>query len=169
MAGTLVLNASYEPLCVVPVRRAVVLLLSQKAELVSGAGRPFRSERSTLEVPSVIRLVQLVRVPFRARVRLDRRAVFARDGHRCQYCGGPAESIDHVIPRARGGQHVWENVVAACRPCNTRKGSSLLEDTAMVLRRRPQAPPPRSWAAFARGPLRADWEPYLGPSQAIGA
>lgn len=155
------LNASYEPLCVVPVRRAVVLVLKEKAEVLHVADRPWRSERTVLQAPSVIRLVQFVKVPFRSKVPLNRRAVFARDGHRCQYCGAAAENIDHVIPRSRGGEHVWENVVAACRPCNASKGDRFLEETHFTLRRRPQAPQALTWVLFAVGRVSPDWEPYL--------
>lgn len=163
MARALVLNASYEPLCVVPVRRAVVLVLKQKAEVVAASpDGAVRSQRTVLSAPSVIRLVQFVKVPFRATVPLNRRALFARDGQRCQYCLAPAENIDHVIPRSRGGLHVWENVVAACRPCNTRKGDRLLEDTGMHLRKRPVAPQTLTWMLVAVGSVRPDWEPFLG-------
>ncbi len=96
------LNATYEPLCVVPVRRAVVLVLKEKAEVLQHRDEELHSERMSLPVPSVIRLVHFVRVPFRARAPLSRRSVFVRDGHRCQYCGAAAENIDHVIPRSRG-------------------------------------------------------------------
>ena len=169
MAGALVLNASYEPLCVVPVRRAVVLVLNEKAEVVHAADRALRSERTVFTVPSVIRLIHFVKVPFRSRVPLNRRAVFARDGHRCQYCGAAAENIDHVVPRARGGLHVWENVVASCRPCNARKGDHLLETTNLTLRRRPQAPQALTWILVAVGDVRPDWEPYLYGALGHGA
>lgn len=162
MAGALVLNATYEPLCVVPVKRAVVLVLNEKAEVVSSQDRPYRSERTVFQAPSVIRLIQFVKVPFRKRVPLNRRAVFARDHYRCQYCGVAAENIDHVLPRSRGGLHLWENVVAACRPCNARKGDLLLEHSGMTLRRRPSAPHALTWVLVAVGDLRPDWAPYLG-------
>src|SRR5215217_1857451 len=88
--------------------------------LVLNTGNVFHSERAAFPEPSVVRLSYFVKVPYQARVALNRRAVFARDGHRCQYCGAAAENIDHVIPRSKGGPHTWENVVAACRPCNSR-------------------------------------------------
>ena len=113
MSRSLVLNASYEPLCVVPGRRAVCLVLDEKAEVIHHSEQVLHSARLAVAVPSVIRLRYFVKVPYQRRATLNRRAVFARDGHRCQYCGGPAESIDHVVPRSRGGEHVWENVVAA--------------------------------------------------------
>ncbi len=140
MGRALVLNATYEPLCVVPVRRAVILVLKEKAEVLQHRDEELHSERMSLPVPSVIRLVHFVRVPFRARAPLSRRSVFVRDGHRCQYCGATAENIDHVIPRSRGGEHVWENVVASCRPCNAAKEDRLLSETHLALRRPPFAP-----------------------------
>ncbi len=161
MSKALVLNATYEPLCVVPVRRAVILVLKEKAEVLHSADRVLRSEHATVPVPSVIRLTYFVKVPFRARAALNRRAVFARDGGRCQYCGAPAENIDHVVPRSRGGQHVWENVVAACRPCNTRKEDRLVHEAGLTLRRRPTAPKELTWIIVAVGTVHPHWEPYL--------
>lgn len=158
------LNATYEPLSVVPSRRAVVLVLDHKADLLHDAGVALRSEHLTVAVPSVIRLRQFVKVPFRRRAPLNRRGIFARDGHRCQYCGAPAESIDHVHPRSKGGEHTWENVVAACRPCNVRKRDRLLPDTSMTLRRPPLAPREMSWVVVAVGTVPEQWEPYLHPA-----
>jgi len=139
MTRALVLNATYEPLCVVSSRRALMLVLDGKAEQVSSTDRAFRSERQIWPEPSIVRLTYFVKVPYEARVALNRRAVFVRDGHRCQYCNAPAENIDHVVPRSRGGTHTWENVVAACRPCNARKMDRLLHETSMRLRRPPRA------------------------------
>jgi 5-methylcytosine-specific restriction endonuclease McrA len=164
MGRALVLNASYEPLCVVPARRAVVLVLMEKAEVLHDTGAEMHAERISVPIPSVIRLRYFVKVPYRRRAPLNRRAVFARDDHRCQYCGATAESIDHVVPRARGGQHVWENVVAACRPCNTRKRDRLLEETTMALRRRPSVPRELTWVVVAVGTVPPHWEPYLQPA-----
>jgi 5-methylcytosine-specific restriction endonuclease McrA len=155
------LNASFEPLCVVSVRRAVVLVLKEKAEIVSRDGGELHAERFSMPVPSVIRLVHFVRVPYRSRVPLSRRAVFARDGQRCQYCNRPAENIDHVIPRSRGGPHTWENVVASCRPCNARKENRLLHETDLRLRRRPVAPHATFWVVATVGAIDPAWEPYL--------
>jgi 5-methylcytosine-specific restriction endonuclease McrA len=164
MASALVLNATYEPLCVVPARRAVVLVLSEKAEIVSHTGAVMHSERLAVNVPSVVRLTNYVRVPVRRRAPLNRRAIFARDGARCQYCGSAAESIDHVVPRSRGGLHAWENVVAACRPCNARKRDRLLSETTMALRRHPRVPRELTWVTVAVGRVPTDWEPYLQPA-----
>ena len=164
MSRALVLNTTYEPLCVVSARRAVVLLLNEKADLVTDTGAAMHSERLTVSIPSIIRLRHFVRVPYRRRAALNRRAVFARDSARCQYCAAPAESIDHVVPRSKGGEHVWENVVAACRPCNTRKRDRMLTETSMTLRRRPVAPRELSWITVAVGRVPDDWEPYIQPA-----
>jgi 5-methylcytosine-specific restriction endonuclease McrA len=162
MSRALVLNASFEPLCVVATRRALILVLDDKAELVSDTGRSFHSARAEFPEPSVVRLVTYVRVPYRTRVALNRRAIFLRDNHRCQYCGAAAENIDHVVPRSRGGVHAWENVVAACRPCNARKEDRLLtEVTSMRLRRPPSAPTGRVWMLLAMGGMRPEWREYL--------
>ncbi|MEO7837007.1 MAG: HNH endonuclease [Acidimicrobiales bacterium] len=162
MSRALLLNATYEPLCAVPTRRALVLVLSEKAEMLASTEAVFRSERAVFPEPSVVRLSYFVKVPYQARIALNRRAVFARDGHRCQYCGAAAENIDHVVPRSRGGEHSWENVVAACRPCNTRKEDRFLHETGLMLRRVPAAPRDGAWALTAEGRARSDWEPYLG-------
>ena len=121
----LVLNASYEPLNVCSVRRAVVLILKEKAELLEQGERKLHSESITLPHPVVIRLVTYVRVPRDTRSRrITRRAVFARDSWTCQYCGTTSHlTVDHVIPRSRGGASDWENIVTSCAPCNRRKGN----------------------------------------------
>lgn len=167
MSRALVLNATYEPLCVVPTRRALLLVLQAKAELLAATGRAFHSARVTVDEPSVVRLSYFVRVPHQAQVALNRRAIFARDGHKCQYCGAQAENIDHIVPRSKGGQHSWDNVVAACRRCNARKRDHLLEETGMKLRRQPSTPRGRVWALAALGSVLPDWEPYLVTSRQV--
>lgn len=169
MRRALVLNASYEPLSVVSARRATVLLLADKADLISPTGQRFHSERLVIEVPSVVRLRRYVKVPFGRRAALNRRGVFARDRHTCQYCGDPADSIDHVVPRAKGGEHTWENVVAACRPCNVRKRDRFLHETSMALRSTPMPPQGYSWIVVSVGSVPDDWEPYLALEPALTA
>jgi 5-methylcytosine-specific restriction endonuclease McrA len=159
MGRARVLNASDAPLAVVSARRAVVLVLKEKAEVVASNGLIFRSERLQLEAPSVVRLRRFVKVPFRARAPLTRRAVFARDHWSCQYCAAAAENLDHVIPRSRGGEHVWENVVAACRRCNARKGNHLLAEAGMRLARLPFAP--ADGFRLSLGNPESEWEPFL--------
>jgi 5-methylcytosine-specific restriction endonuclease McrA len=159
MGRALVLNASHQPLAVVSARRAVVLVLKDKAEAIASNGMVFHAERYEIEAPSVVRLRYFVKVPFRVHAPLTRRAVFARDGWSCQYCGAPAENLDHVLPRSRGGEHSWENVVAACRRCNSRKENRLPEDVGLRLARHPFAPP--DGFRLSLGRLEPDWEPYL--------
>jgi 5-methylcytosine-specific restriction endonuclease McrA len=169
LGRALLLNASFEPLCVVSVRRAVVLVLKDKAEIVARNGAELHSERTVMAVPSVIRLVHFVRVPYRNRVPLSRRAVFARDGHRCQYCSHAAENIDHVVPRSRGGEHAWENVVASCRSCNARKEDRTLAEAGLRLRRNPVAPHTSLWLVATAGSLDPAWEPFLPGLEAVPA
>lgn len=161
MAHALVLNASYEPLCVVTARRAVVLVLADKAVAVESADLLMHSERTVVAVPLVLRLTRYVRVPYRGAVPLTRRAVFARDGGRCAYCAGPATSIDHVIPRSRGGRHEWSNVVSACRRCNHLKADRAISDLGWRLHRQPQAPTGPAWRVLGTGLMHDRWRPYL--------
>lgn len=158
----LVLNATMEPLCVVPARRAVVLVLSDKADVVHENGHMFRSERLELVAPSVVRLRRYVHVPYRRRAALSRRGVFIRDHYACQYCGAGAENVDHVVPRSRGGAHEWENVVAACRRCNSRKKDRTPAEAHMALLRPPFAPRAAFWLIVAVGTIDPDWQAYLG-------
>jgi 5-methylcytosine-specific restriction endonuclease McrA len=169
LTQALVLNATFEPLCVVSTRRALMLMLDEKAELLHPTEQVFRSARLTMAEPSVVRLTHYVKVPYQARVALNRRAVFARDGHRCQYCGAAAENIDHVIPKSRGGLHAWDNVVASCRPCNARKRDHMLEESGMKLRRPPMVPRQRTFILVASGRIRSEWEEYLGQPSSLSA
>lgn len=159
----LVLNASMEPLSIVSTRRAVVLTLADKAEVVHEDGRWLRSASLSLRAPTVVRLQRMVRVPPRRRAGLSRRAVLLRDGQRCQYCGGAAEDVDHVVPRSKGGRHAWENVVAACRRCNSRKQDRSPREAGLTLARDPAAPPPAFWLLARVGELDEDWRAYLAP------
>lgn len=162
MARALVLNASYEPLSVVSTTRAVVLVLNQKASVVVGRDEVWSSERFTVEVPSVVRLNRFVKVPYRRAIPVTRRAVFGRDNHRCQYCGAPAESLDHVLPRSKGGDHTWENVVACCRPCNIRKGDRSPSEAGLRLSRKPTPPRRYAWIYASTGfQVDPSWHPYL--------
>ncbi len=160
----LLLNASFEPLTVVTAKRAIVLMLSGKAECVQAAleGAAFRSENLSIPAPSVMRLSRYVRVPYRRAVPMTRAGVLRRDGRRCAYCVKRADTIDHVVPRSRGGAHSWDNCVAACRACNSRKADRLVEELGWTLRVPPTAPG-RSAAGvlvLAVEPLPA-WEPWL--------
>lgn len=169
MGRALVLNATYEPLAIVPGRRAIVLVLAEKAEVVRETDGVFHSQRLSVAVPSVVRLRRFVRVPYHRRLAVSRRAVMARDNGACQYCGHGADSIDHVVPRSRGGTHMWENVVAACRGCNLRKRDRLAHEAGMRLRRPPRAPLGASWLYLAAGNVPGDWLPFLGDPLAEAA
>jgi 5-methylcytosine-specific restriction endonuclease McrA len=162
MSGALVLNATYEPLCVVPLRRAVVLVLAEKAVVVEAGLGVMRSERRSIPVPIVVRLSRYVRVPYRREVPLTRRAVLDRDANTCVYCGVRADTIDHVRPRSRGGEHHWTNVVAACARCNHRKGDRLLSELGWHLPVPPMQPP--ATVAVVLGWTKRDpaWLQYLG-------
>ncbi|WP_419853523.1 HNH endonuclease [Candidatus Poriferisodalis sp.] len=159
---TLVLNVTYQPLSITTVRRALLLVLAGKADVVHTRSGSIRSPRLTMSVPSVVRLTYHARAPYRRRAPLHRRAVFARDAYRCQYCGSRAECIDHVHPRSRGGEHTWENVVACCRACNVGKGDSLLSEGRYRLRQTPYAPEPLAVVAAMRGDTPTEWTDYLG-------
>lgn len=139
----LVLNASYEPLSLVSIRRAIVLLLREKAELIEATSQMLRSASRAMAVPLVIRLVQYVRLPHR-KVAPTRTSILLRDANTCQYCGStPGKSkltIDHVTPRSKGGQHIWTNLVAACKRCNQKKGAHTPTEASMRLLRRPTEP-----------------------------
>ena len=161
MRNVLVLNASYEPLSIVSFRRATCLVLDDKAEIIEHDGGVLRSPSLTVPVPSVVRLRYMVRVARRRQAVLSRRAVFARDDHTCQYCGGPADSIDQVLPRSRGGGHDWENLVAACRRCNLAKRDRTPEEAGMRLRRPGCPPRPGSWVVVGASRMPDAWKPYL--------
>jgi 5-methylcytosine-specific restriction endonuclease McrA len=161
MPSALVLNATYEPLSVVPARRAVWLVLADKADIVEHDGSELRTVSLAIPVPSVIRLRYVVRVPYHRRVALSRRAVFARDDHLCQYCGGTADSIDHIVPRSRGGGHSWDNVAAACRPCNLSKRDRTPAEAGMPLARPAITPRELAWVNAAVQRVPETWKPYL--------
>lgn len=158
----LVLNQDYRALTVCSVERATVLVLLQKAELVEAEpDRWLRSPSVRVPWPSIVRLRAYVTLPFK-RITLTRKNVMRRDRHRCQYCGKrDSLTIDHVMPRSRGGRDTWENLVTACVPCNNRKGGRTPDEASMSLRRRPFRP---SHVMFIRdfvGTLDDTWKPYL--------
>ncbi|MGK4580689.1 HNH endonuclease [Kitasatospora sp. HPMI-4] len=167
MPHVLVLNASYEPLGVVSMRRALILVLNHKAVSLEDSGVTMHSATSAVTAPSVVRLTRFVRVPFRGPVPLTRRALFARDHGRCVYCGATATSVDHVIPRSRGGQHRWDNVVAACRRCNHTKADRHLTELGWRMKRPPAPPSGLAWRVIGTGIRDPRWRPYLEPYGAL--
>lgn len=159
---TLVLNASYEPLGIVSTRRAVILLLTGKAAALASSGARLRSQMMVVDAPSVILLNHYVRIPYR-RIPLTRASALAHYRKTCAYCGKYGDTLDHVVPRARGGQHCWENVVVACFRCNNKKSDHLLAElgwslpfvprepqlsVAMMIHRRADDP---AWAPYTNG------------------
>lgn len=158
----LVLNATYEPLNVCTAKRAIVLMLKDKAEAVEVSGKQFHSAGCVFPLPDVIKLSYFVRIPRGGSRKVTRRAVLARDNHRCQYCGSRAHlTIDHVIPRSRGGATTWDNIVTSCAPCNTRKGDRLPREAGMHPRTRPRPPSPVAFVFLAVSEIRRSWERYL--------
>jgi 5-methylcytosine-specific restriction endonuclease McrA len=167
----LLLNVTYEPLTTVGLRRAVCLVLCGKAEVVhhDADGAVLHAASVALATPSVIRLSRYVRVPYRNRVPLTRAALMRRDNYRCAYCGRRAETIDHVVPRSRGGQHAWENCVASCTICNHRKADRLLEELGWTLAVPPVVPRGAHWRLVgAQHDGDPQWAAYLRePSAAL--
>ena len=161
-SSVLVLNQDYEPLNVCNVRRAIVLLGHGKAEVVEESERLLRSFRDAFKIPSVIRMVYYIRRP-RPIARLTRREVFARDGFCCQYCGTKTQdlTLDHILPRHRGGEHTWENLVAACRACNHRKAGMMPKAANMTLSRKPKAPRPNPYFHFHQRTILNEWRPFI--------
>lgn len=159
----LVLNQNYEPLNVCRARRAVVLLWRGKAEVLENNSDMLCSPSFTLPLPSVIRLVYLIKRP-RPQRRLSRREVFTRDNYTCQYCGKQTKelTVDHVIPRYLGGEHAWENIVSACKACNQRKAGRSPKAAGMKLLRQPSPPPSLSYyIVHQRLDIGPEWQKYI--------
>ncbi len=151
VSPVLVLNANFEPINVCNVRRAMGLILDERATLVLNGRGEIRSVRSTYPCPSIIRLSRMIRRP-RPVVKLTKQEIFRRDGFACQYCGRQASrlTLDHVVPRRLGGSHSWDNLVTACPTCNHRKGGRTAEQANMKLLRRPVQPPASARYIFGR-------------------
>jgi 5-methylcytosine-specific restriction endonuclease McrA len=167
----LVLNENYEPLNVCNEKRAIVLVSCGKAEVLEHGRTFLHSPSQRVQCPSVIRLVYLIKRP-RQQARLTRREVFLRDNFTCQYCGSRSRelTLDHVIPRQRGGQHTWENLVSACSACNHRKGNKSVEEARMTLRRSPFQPKATTIYSIAQY-LRTngEWAKFLPATEMVEA
>ena len=161
-APVLVLNQNYQPLNVCTVRRAIVLLDVGKAELLQNGRGEVHTTAASFTIPSVIRLVYLIRRPLLQR-RLSRREVFLRDNYTCLYCGRETRqlTLDHVIPRYRGGAHTWENVVSACISCNHRKAGRTPQEAGMQLPGEILPPKPNPYSIFAHRPIREEWLSFV--------
>jgi 5-methylcytosine-specific restriction endonuclease McrA len=159
----LILNQSYEPMSVVNVKKAIILLYLGKAELVAAHdGMKVRSVSMAMPFPSIVRLAVYVKVPYK-RIILSRKNILRRDGHRCQYCGRPDISltVDHIIPVSRCGEETWENLVCACVACNNKKGDRTPDEARMPLRRKPMRPNHVTFIRHFVGTLDERWKPYL--------
>jgi 5-methylcytosine-specific restriction endonuclease McrA len=164
LGRVLVLNASYEPINVCTVRRAAVLVLKQRAEVIEQSEWALHAESLTMPRPVVIRLVTYVRIPRDAHSRkITRRAIFARDSWTCQYCGSERGTltIDHVVPRSKGGSSSWDNIVTCCAPCNRRKGDRLPLQAGMHPRHAPRPPSPTLFVHVAMTRIPEVWQQYL--------
>ena len=159
----LVLNQGYEPVSVCSVKKALILTLLTKAEVIEERkGRIVHSVRHSHQFPSVIRLSAYIRIPHK-RVELSRKNILRRDGHRCQYCGSTTAllTLDHIFPRSRGGPETWENLVCACIRCNNRKGSRTPEEANMKLLSAPRRPHHVVFLKHFMGTVDDNWKPYL--------
>ncbi len=159
----LILNVTFEPMHVCSTKRALTLVFSGKAEIIINGRGTIHSATSEFEIPSVIKLSHMVRRP-RPRIALSKREILRRDDYTCQYCGRKMRTLtlDHVVPRRQGGAHTWENLVAACSPCNRRKGGKLAAEVDMALSRPPFEPNPS--AAYRLGTLleeRQEWAQFI--------
>lgn len=161
--SVLVLNATYEPIAIVPLKRAMGILLTNRAHVVEEKeGHVLCSEKLSFPYPSVVRLNRYVNIPFK-KMMPTRSRVLSRDNHECAYCGKYADTIDHIIPRSKNGPHEWANVIAACMPCNSRKSDYLLGELGWELRYLPTMPPSRFWLVIGHRD-RAQWDKYITTS-----
>ena len=158
----LVLNLNYVPINVSTVRRAIILLSKGKAELLENHRGEVHTVTATIDAPSIIRLVYLVKRPFAPR-KLSKKEIFLRDRYTCQYCGKKAQelTLDHVVPRRQKGAHTWENVVAACSRCNLRKAGRTPEEANMRLKTEPRVPQPNPYRILQNRAILDEWRPYL--------
>ena len=159
----LTLNADYSPLHIISEKRALLLVLADKAEIVEDSDRVYTSEKLAFTVPSVIRLFEYKHVPYARRVALTTRAVLRRDDYECCFCGERATTRDHVVPTARGGRNDWKNVVAACKPCNNRKDDKLVSELGWKMRYQPFEPEGVPQFAKLAADSRPEWTKYFEP------
>ena len=158
----LVLNLNYVPINVSTARRAIVLLSKGKAELLENHRGEVHTVSKVVDVPSIIRLIYLVKRPYAPR-KLSKKEIFLRDQYTCQYCGKKSQemTLDHVVPRRQRGPHTWENVVAACPPCNLRKAGRTPEEANMRLSREPKVPQPNPYRMLQNRLILDEWRAYI--------
>ncbi|MEJ3403829.1 HNH endonuclease [Rathayibacter sp. YIM 133350] len=159
---TLVLNAGYEPLAVVSFKRALMLVMSGKATMLQyDADHPVWGNTGSWDRPSVILLTRYVHVPYGKEIPVSRRGVLRRDEHRCAYCGKSASTIDHVLPRSRGGRDAWENLVACCVRCNNQKADRTPGEMGWALRVSPRMPQGTAWLVRGFEHSAPEWDEFL--------
>lgn len=167
MKSVLVLNQDFTPLTVCSAQRAFLLVFLGKAELLDKAkGKALRSISRSYSFPSVIKITRYINIPYKGVV-LSRHNVFKRDGNQCQYCGVSKElTLDHLVPRSKGGKSSWTNLVTACKKCNAKKGDFLIEKSGLKLKSFPVKPSYIAFLKTANGTLNEDWKKYLNPKKA---
>lgn len=163
MSEVLVLNFTYEALNVTTFQRAVKLIFAGKAEMLHGRERILASPTYEMRMPSIIRMLYYIRRPMQ-KVALTKKNVLIRDDHMCQYCGARGDrmmTVDHVIPKSRGGESTWENLVCACMRCNNRKNNRMPREANMSLQRKPRQPKYIPWIQIRRNTLPDEWGKFL--------
>jgi 5-methylcytosine-specific restriction endonuclease McrA len=160
--SVLVLNQSYEPVYVCSVRRAIILVFRDRAEIIEARDMSLRTVQAVFPVPSVVRLALYLRIPNK-QLALTKRNVLRRDRHQCQYCGTRRAqmTVDHIIPRTQGGCDSWDNLVCACVRCNNRKGDQMPEQVGLALKRKPRLPNSATFIRHFIGVPDKRWRPYL--------
>lgn len=158
----LVLNLDFTPLTICSVNRAFLLVFLNKADMIEADNNQYlRSARNTYSKPTIIRIKNYINIPYRSIV-LTRQNIFKRDDHECQYCGVNNDlTLDHLIPRSKGGKSTWINLVTACKTCNSKKGSLSPDKVGMKLKREPFRPSYLMFLKLSIGTLRSEWVPYL--------
>ena len=159
---TLILNSTFQPLSLATPKRALSLLLNKKINVLKESNVKLRSIEKSVIIPKVAVLTYYVKAPYSRRVALNKENIFIRDFHTCQYCGGVAESVDHIIPKSKGGEHVWSNVVACCKKCNLIKADKDLLHTRLKLIKTPEHPVGAFWVKTIVGSNPdPSWNKYL--------
>ena len=159
---TLILNSTFQPLSLATPKRALALLFGKKINVLKESDIILRSVDRSIAIPKVTVLTYYVKAPYARRVALNRENIFIRDSFICQYCGDKAESIDHIMPKSKGGSHEWSNVVACCKKCNLLKADKLLGKTSLLLQKSPSIPGGNFWIKTIIGNNPdPDWKEYL--------
>ncbi len=159
----LVLNQNYEPLMISRVKKAIILIYLGKAEIIDQwDGKMIQGVRAAFPYPSIIRLSTPVHRPWQI-INLSRKNIMKRDGYQCQYCGTRTQplTVDHIIPKMRGGKDTWDNLITACIHCNNKKGHRTLQEAQMTLRKQPRRPHPLCFIQTHTGGMAERWKPYL--------